>query len=328
MLRRLISPQPDESDPLDRTAFLAARDVCARHARSFHFASHFLPVPKRYAAYAVYAFCRMLDDAVDALEAPGETASGGAASPRDVEASLRRFATALDRAYEREPERVPLDAGEQALALRAFALTVRRYAIPKAHFEELALGCRMDLTVTRYDTWADLQTYCYRVAGVVGLVMCSVFGLRDERARANAVRMGDAMQLTNILRDVGEDWGRGRLYLPREDLDRFGYTEADVARGVVDDRFRQLMAFEVDRARRMFRDGADGLCALPDDGSRLTASAMAVIYAGILGAIERRGYDVYTGRAHLTAGEKVRRLPAAWRLSKREAGEPVPDVFT
>jgi phytoene synthase len=139
--------------------------------------------------------------------------------------------------------------------------------------------------------------------------------------------MGDAMQLTNILRDVGEDWARGRLYLPREDLERFGYTETDVARGVVDERFRRLMAFQIDRARALFRQGAEGLSALPDDGSRLTASAMAVIYAGILGAIERRGYDVYTGRAHLTAGEKVRRLPAAWRLSKRERGEPVPEVF-
>lgn len=318
MLRTLLAPPPAESDPSVRAAFLAARDVCRRHARSFYFASHFLPIEKRYAAYAVYAFCRLLDDAVDNAEGPPEDGQ--------AERALKRFESTLAAVYA-EPPAFPAEPTESALALYAFGLTVRRYHIPQRPFAELAAGCRMDLTVSRYDTWADLEMYCYRVAGVVGLVMCPIFGLSNPAAERQAVMMGNAMQLTNILRDVGEDWGRGRLYLPREDLDRFGYTEADVANRVVDARLRALMKFEIARARDLYRKGAEGLCHLANDGSRFTAAAMATIYAGILGAIERQDYDVYRSRAHLTTWQKLTRLPAAAAVARREAGEPVPTAF-
>lgn len=338
MLGHLLSPPPREPIERDRAAFLAARDVCRRHARSFYFASHFLPAEKRYAAYAVYAFCRMVDDAVDRVEdedddgnrdgSAREAASGRPPADRAARVSdaLARFERTLDDVYVRPPA-FPDTPAEPTLALYAFAVTVRRYGIPQQHFRELAAGCRMDLTVSRYSTWADLERYCYRVAGVVGLIMCPIFGLTHPAAERQAVMMGNAMQLTNILRDVGEDWGRGRLYLPREDLDRFGYTEADVAGRVVDDRFRRLMRFEVDRARSLYRRGADGLCHLPADGSRLTASAMAVIYGGILGAIERQGCDVYRSRAHLSTARKLGRLPEAAKLARRDHGDPLPDVF-
>ena len=288
-------------------AFAAARDICHRHARTFYFASVFLPRPKRDAAYAVYAFCRLLDDAADA---------GG-----DVAA----FDRALDAAY----AGTAADVGDaQArLALVAFAETVRRYDIPKRYFEELAAGCRMDLTVNRYATWDALRVYCYHVAGVVGLVMCRIFGLSDPAAERQAIVMGEAMQLTNILRDVGEDRGLGRVYLPGEDLARFGYAEAALMAGVVNEPFRELMRFEVGRARSLYREGAAGLVALADDGSRFTASAMGVVYAGILGAIERQGYDVFARRARLSTGRKLLRLPAARRLARRGAGDAVPDVF-
>ena len=342
VLGHLLSPPPREPAEHDRAAFLAARDVCRRHARSFYFASHFLPVEKRYAAYAVYAFCRMMDDAVDQVEegeqgeraregAAGlacDAASGDTAADRAVRVSeaLARFERTLDDVYERPPT-FPAHADEASLALYAFAVTVRRYEIPQQHFRELADGCRADLTVSRYATWDGLEGYCYRVAGVVGLIMCPVLGLSDPAAGRQAVLMGNAMQLTNILRDVGEDWGRGRLYLPREDLDRFGYTEADVAKRVVDDRFRALMRFEIDRARTLYRRGAEGLCHLSNDGSRLTAAAMGVIYAGILGVIERQGYDVYRSRAHLSTAGKLARLPRAVRVARSEPGDPLPDVF-
>ncbi len=291
----------------DPAAFAAARDLCRRHARTFYFASAFLPRPKRDAAYAVYAFCRLLDDAAD---------TGG-----DV--------AAYDRALTAAYAGSPADVGDaQArLALTAFADTVHRYAIPKRYFDDLAAGCRMDATVTRYATWADLRVYCYHVAGVVGLIMCRVFGLADEAAERQAVVMGEAMQLTNILRDVGEDRGLGRIYLPAEDLARFGYAEADLLAGVVNDPFRQLMRFEVDRARSLYRDGAAGLIHLADDGSRFTAAAMGVIYSGILGAIERQRYDVFARRARLSTPQKLLRLPAARRLSRRPPDAPVPDVF-
>jgi phytoene synthase len=209
-------------------------------------------------------------------------------------------------------------------ALHAFGKTVHRYQIPQKYFLELAEGCRMDLTIKRYATWKSLENYCYHVAGVVGVIMSCVFGVTSSDAGRQAVLMGNAMQLTNILRDVKEDWERGRIYLPLEDMVRFGYSEKDLSRGVVNDKFRALMQFQIERARDLYRQGAQGLCWLADDGSRLTASAMAVIYSGILEAIERQRYDVFSSRAHLTTAQKFRRLPGAWRLARRSHRQPLP----
>ena len=315
----------------DERAFAAAREICRRHARSFYFASFFLPKHKRDAAYAVYSFCRMIDDAIDLPEQEAQrepsVVGGACCSTSGLDARLGMFHARLDEIYAnglRPPEE---GADETNAALYAFAQTVHRYSIPKEYFLDLAEGCRMDLTIKRYATWASLERYCYHVAGVVGLIMCGVFGLTNSDAHRQAVLMGNAMQLTNILRDIREDYERGRIYLPQEDLARFGYSEKDLARGVVNERFVELMKFEVARARQMYREGAQGLCWLAGDGSRLTASTMAVIYGGILDAIERRNYDVFSGRAHLTTMQKVRRLPGAWRLARRGDGEALPAVF-
>jgi phytoene synthase len=344
----LVEATPDELKP----AFAAARNICRRHARSFYFASFFLPPRKRDAAYAVYAFCRMIDDAIDlphdesfagarglrhhpAMVSPRSLKVLDPAPGRDDHCSIdtleNRLAMLRDRLDEMYDGRLELPApaarSEAQHALRAFTHTVHRYEIPKQYFMDVAEGCRMDLTVARYATWADLENYCYHVAGVVGLIMSCVFGLRHSGACAQAIAMGNAMQLTNILRDVKEDFDRGRIYLPQEDLVRFGYTENELARGEVNQRFRELMRFEIARARELYRTGAEGLCWLAGDGSRLTASAMAVIYSGILDAIERQDYDVFAQRAHLTTPQKFRRLPAAWRLARRESGEPLPRLF-
>lgn len=272
--------------------------MCRRHAKSFHFASHFLPRDKRYAAYAVYAFCRTMDDAVDC------------APPGQAEAALHAFCRRLDDVY---AGRLDVAADDP---LRAFESVVREYGVPQRHFLDLADGCRMDLTVTRYADWPALEGYCYRVAGVVGLIMSRVFRLPDPAAEPRAVAMGNAMQLTNILRDVREDWERGRVYLPQGEMARFGVTESDLAAGRVTDGFRSLMAFQVTRARALYADGAAGLASLPPDGSRGTAAVMSTVYGGILDDIERRGYDVFSGRAHLSTARKLARLPTAWRLSR------------
>jgi phytoene synthase len=321
-------------------AFAAATSICRRHAKSFYFSSFFLPKPKRDAAYAVYAFCRLLDDATDE-----------ATDLADAQWQIDHFCGLLDQIYagnmplEAELERVAPSCScdarvaverssteeatqasqlqnlrnvpmQSALAMIAFAETVKRCDIPKNYFVEIAEGCRMDLTIYRYQTWEDLRKYCYRVAGVVGLIMSKVFGLDDPAAEAQAVLMGEAMQLTNILRDVKEDFARGRIYLPLEDLGRFGYTERDLAEATVNEPFRQLMRFEIDRARQLYRDGAAGLRHLTDDGSRFTAAAMGVIYSGILQAIERQNYDVFAKRARLTLPQKLLRLPTARRVSR------------
>jgi 15-cis-phytoene synthase len=321
------------TDPAERRAFDAAREVCRRHARSFYFASFFLPQPKRYAAYAVYAFCRMIDDAIDvADEPPQRPATISAAEPCGCGSSaldirLQLFRDRLDEIYTASLPAPGPDTGLELSALYAFQQTVHRYQIPQEYFLDLAEGCRMDLTVKRYATWAALERYCYHVAGVVGLIMCGVFGLTNSGAREQAIEMGNAMQLTNILRDIGEDYDRGRIYLPLEDMARFRYSERDLSRGVVNENFRELMRFEIDRARSLFRSGAQGLCWLAGDGSRLTASAMAVIYCGILSAIERQDYDVFSRRAHLSTPQKFRRLPSAWRLARRQHDQPLPRVF-
>jgi phytoene synthase len=297
-------------------SFDAARSICRTHARSFYFSSFFLPKPKRDAAYAVYAFCRLLDDATDEAE-----------NSADVERQITRFCDLLNAVYAGYEPDLPGGSDEAKLALRAFAITVNQYQVPREYFFEIAEGCRMDLTVFRYQTWDDLRKYCYRVAGVVGLIMCKIFGLAEPAAAEQAVLMGEAMQLTNILRDLKEDFDRGRIYLPLEDLRRFGYTETDLAAGLVNEPFRELMRFEIERARLLYRTGAEGLRHLPNDGSRFTATAMGVIYAGILRAIERRNYDVFSGRARLSLPQKLMRLPAARRVSHIAAGEKIPAVF-
>jgi phytoene synthase len=322
------APAPASSPPL-AAAFRASRAICKQNAKSFYFASFFLPQRKRYAAYAVYAFCRMIDDAIDLDDASVESSGGtSCGSCGGVDARLALFRDRLDEVYAGTLE-LP-DPAFRSLTqhvLFAFSKTVERYEIPREYFLDLAEGCRMDLTVKRYATWASLQKYCYHVAGVVGLIMSGIFGVRSSEAGEYAIAMGNAMQLTNILRDVREDWRLGRIYLPLEDLARFGYSQTDLSRGVVNDAFRRLMKFEVARARSLYREASKGLCWLVDDGSRLTASAMAVIYSGILDVIERQHYDVFRRRAALTTGQKLRRLPASWRLAKREDGQPMPRVF-
>jgi len=289
--------------------FAAARAICSRHAKSFYFASQFLPRPKRDYAYAVYAYCRLMDDAVDV---PGED---------DVHAALEGAPVLLDQIYS---GRISDGASERTAALRAFAYTVQECHIPRQYFLDLIEGCRMDLTITRYQTWRDLEKYCYHVAGVVGVIMCRVFALENQQAEQQAVAMGNAMQLTNILRDLREDDLRGRIYLPFQDMERFGYHEEDLQACVVNDSFRQLMRFQIARARRLYDEGAAGLCWLANDGSRLTASVMAAVYSGILQAIEKQGLDVFRARAHLSFFGKLQRLPRAWRTNQREAGDALP----
>lgn len=274
--------------------YFGARDICRRHAKSFYFASHFLPKEKRFHAYAVYAFCRLLDDAVD-------KANDNATRV----ARLVWFDDMLDSLYAGD---LPEDPIEQDKALRAFANTVNVCGIPKRLFQELAEGCRMDLTVATYADWPALEKYCYHVAGVVGVIMCHVFGLHDEAAHAKAIAMGNAMQVTNILRDVKEDLAMDRIYLPQEDLERFGVTRQELEAGRVTPQFIELMKFEIARARQLYADGARGLAMIPNDGSRYTAAVMSTVYGGILDAIERQNYDVFTRRARLNGVQKIRKL--------------------
>ncbi len=301
-------PGSPSSDQPSEAAWDACRAICRHHAKSFFFASIFLPKQKRRQAYAVYSFCRGIDDAVDTGD------------PATVGERLAAFAAGLDAIYTgKPPESGNSLTDEQRLALEAFAWTVRTCEIPKQYFLDLAEGCRADLVVHRYANWAELERYCYLVAGVVGLIMCRVFGLKNQAALAQAVQMGNAMQLTNILRDVKEDSERGRIYLPADEMAAYDVTERDIAGGHATENFVSLMRFQIARTRQLYVAAAGGLGELEADGSRQTACAMAVVYAGILRAIEQQNYDVFARRARVPFGNvgKLLRVPRALRLSRR-----------
>src|SRR5207302_11212368 len=189
--------------------------------------------------------------------------------------------------------------------LPAFHDVTRKYAIPKRFFHDLIDGAEMDLTKTRYETFDELYRYCYRVASVVGFVCIHVWGFSGgDSAYVPAEACGLAFQLTNILRDVKEDAQRGRIYLPLEDLQRFGYSEQDLLNGVADSRFHELMRFEAARAREYY-DKALPLIPLIDPASRPTSVIMYRIYRCLLDKIESHGYDVFSRRAKLSAARKV-----------------------
>jgi phytoene synthase len=259
------------------------------HARSFFFASHVLPKEKRQSAYAVYAFCRYADNLVDAMSQTTDPAHalGRVQSLREQLRLVYASSDRMDRRF---------------LALHD---TVLRYRIPEEYFRDLLRGVEMDLTKKRYASFSELRDYCYCVASVVGLIMTKIFGLSDDRGLPHAADLGTAMQLTNILRDIREDYGLGRIYLPADELEKFGYSEGELAHGVINGNFRAFMRFQIDRARHYYAVGARGIPLLTSDGSRSCVRLMSDTYAGILDRIEGNGYDVFSSRAYVSFAGKL-----------------------
>lgn len=297
----MISPPAAPRSAEERLAasYRRCEQVARTEARNFYFS--FLPLPpdKRAAMCAVYAFMRASDDMTDDPAAAG-----------DRQAALDRWRRSLEGALKGE------FGGSEILP--AFADTVRRFEIPHRYFWELIDGAAMDLTTTRYATWAELRRYCYLVASVVGFVCIHVWGFDPAGGKAleQAEACGLAFQLTNILRDVAEDAGRGRIYLPLEDLERFNVTEEQIFAGRMDERFRALMAFEAERARG-FYEASEGLAALVRPGGRASLSIMRSIYRGILDEIVRAGYQVFGRRASVSTPRKLAIVASAWLSSRR-----------
>jgi len=273
-----------------------ARALTRHHAKSFHFASHALPPVRRRAALALYAFCRRLDDLVD------EPGLGW--RPDDLRLRLER-ARSLVRGLYGDGPLAPVDAPFDPDELAALRDSVRRWGMPQAPFHDLIAGVEMDLTVRRYATFAELDRYCYRVAGTVGLLMAPILGCRDPQALAAAADLGRAMQLTNILRDVREDLERDRVYLPQDELAAAGLSDADLAAGRVDERFRSFMRGQVARARDYYRRGLAGVPALAAGRCQLTVRLMAAVYGDILRVIEAQGHDVFRARAAVPTRRKL-----------------------
>lgn len=265
--------------------FKDAELITKKFAKTFYFASRFLGREKRYAAYSVYALCRISDEAVD---------SGNNPSAADMLAGLQDNISA---AYS--------DTKLKDNILLAFRSTVSGYGIPKEHFDELISGMRMDLEKNRYANFSELCEYCHKVAGVVGLIMLKIFGYRRTEAEKHATGLGIAMQLTNILRDIKEDFSRGRIYLPEDELRRFGVSEDEIVEEKISVNFKALLRFQIERARQYYCNSAGGIKMITDLRSRFVAAIMKDMYAGILDSIEKNKYDIYSRRACVSAAGKA-----------------------
>lgn len=298
-----IPPRPraltaeDEREPTHRSlhkAYEYCQQITRRSSSNFYYAFRLLTPERRAALYAVYAFCRFVDDIADD------------AGRRDPVTLLARWRQELGHAYAGTPTH-PI----------GYALTdaVSRFHLPQAHFLDLIAGVEMDLRQRRYASFDELYTYCYRVASTVGLLCIEIFGYQQPSARAYAVDLGIAFQLTNILRDVLEDARRGRIYLPLEDLRRFDCTEADLLSGRYSPRVGALMAFECGRARAYYLR-ARGALAAEDRGSLAAAEAMRSIYERLLDRIEARHFDVFGPKVTLPRYEKLTLALAAWGRSQ------------
>jgi phytoene synthase len=265
--------------------------ITRAHSRSFHLATALLPAAKRQAMRALYAVCRITDDLVDC---------------REAEAAFRAW-----RAQVLSPDAAPNDP-----ILLAWADTRQRYAIPPRYVEQLLDGVAQDLRPQPVLTFDDLAAYAYGVASTVGLMSMHIIGYAGPKAVPYAIKLGVALQLTNILRDIGEDWAAGRLYLPLTEFAQFGLTQRDLAASLVDDRWRAFMRFQVNRNRQLYAEAWPGIRLLHSDG-RLAVMAAADFYSAILDDIESHEYDIFHRRARLGALAKLCRLPGLWRRSRR-----------
>ncbi|MBX3084796.1 MAG: squalene/phytoene synthase family protein [Anaerolineae bacterium] len=281
-------------DPITlAAAYRHCEALTNHHSKTFYLASGLLPDEKRQAARALYGFCRITDNIVDMSE--GE-------DPQEALEAWRRVVM------------LPQPPADEPVAL-AWADAQLRFAIPAGYARQLIDGVRQDFTKSRYATFAELAEYAYGVASTVGLMAMHIIGFQGNEAIPYAVKLGVALQLTNILRDVREDWQNGRLYLPLDELAAFDLSEADIEHGVrtgeYDDRWRRFMRYQIERTRMLYRDSLPGISLLNVDG-RFAITAAARLYEAIFDMIEAHDYDVFSKRASVSAVGKLRRLPGIW----------------
>jgi 15-cis-phytoene synthase len=262
-----------------------AQEIAKKSKSSFYYAFNLLPQDKRDAMNTVYAFCRETDDIVDEGSEPDEIRFE----------KLRKWRVELEKSLK----------GDSSYALlNKLSKTIRQFNIPIDPFFELLKGMEMDLQNKRYISFEDLRLYCYRVASTVGLMSIEIFGYKHKTARDFAVNLGIALQLTNILRDIKKDSQRGRIYLPQDDLNKFGCTEKDILQGVYNPAFRSLMEYEVERTRYYFNKATEAL-NVDDKASMFAARAMQHIYYKLLEKIVIADYNVFDKNIKVTRIEKI-----------------------
>jgi phytoene synthase len=265
---------------------------------NFYYSFLFLPRKQRAAMYTVYAFCKEVDNAVD------EPPAGS--NPQD---ELQRWRVELEAAYRGTPT-FPVTI--------SLAHHVRQLAIPQAYFEELIKGVEMDLTAARYASLQDLSVYCYRVASVVGLICLHIFGPTSARAQDYAVALGMAFQLTNILRDIGTDAAQGRIYLPEEDLRKFGCTDQTILQRQESEELRKLLHFETARTHEYYAKAQAAFEALPaqDQRALTVAEIMRAVYFRLLKKIETPGHQIFGQRARLSTAHRLAMAAGVWIRSR------------
>ena len=283
-------------------AYAHCRALTRLHSRTFYLASSLLPRAKCRAVQALYAFCRISDDLVD---------GGGSRAQLD---NWRRQALCSQVPGTLKVPGTSWD--ERELVTLAWADARARYRIPVRYAEQLIQGVGHDLDGASYETFEDLAAYCYGVASTVGLMSMHIVGFEGPEAIPYAVKLGVALQLTNILRDVGEDWRMGRLYLPRTELAAFDLSAEDIAQGCTDDRWQRFLAFQIERTRHLYAEALPGVAMLHRDG-RFAIAAAAELYRDILDDIEAHGGDVFQRRAYVSNWGKLRRLPGIWWSQRR-----------
>ncbi|MBW4612181.1 MAG: phytoene synthase [Desmonostoc vinosum HA7617-LM4] len=308
MLQLLDSPPRMKMLVSVDESYKLCRQLIAKYSATFYLSTLLLSKEKRPAVWAIYAWCRRTDELVD-----------GPASALTTSETLDLWEQQLESIFAGHP----VDNFDVALAD-----TVQNFPLDIQPFRDMIAGQRMDLYRSRYETFEELYLYCYRVAGTVGLMSTAIMGLDNTRNTApwnneqqryvpteEEIALGIAKQLTNILRDVGEDARRGRIYIPLEDLAQFNYTEQDLFKGVVDDRWRSIMNFQIKRARQFYTRAEKGISYLSTD-ARWPVWAALMHYSGILKVIERNDYNVFTQRAYVPQWQKISSLPVAWMRSQ------------
>jgi phytoene synthase len=289
-------PVPPILSPLE-SAYQQAEAITREYSKSFHLATSLLSKSERQAVRALYGFCRDTDNIVDDPQVA-------------VYHDLNWWREEVNRPWRKQ----------QRPVLMAWAHTRERYGVPQLYGDELVEGCELDLTHFRYQTWHELERYCYCVASTVGLMALHILGtttgVNYEDAKPYAIKLGEALQLTNILRDVGEDARRGRIYLPLEDLERFHVSEDDILRSKLHEPTIRLLQFEIERAYHLYNEAWPGIGFLAEK-ARFSVAVAADVYRAILEKIISNGYNVFTERAFLTRSEKLRRLPIIWMRMQR-----------
>ena len=281
-------------------AYAYCRQISQHHAKTFYLASLFLPKKQQKPIFAIYALLRTVDDLVDNAE---DKLHNGLITSEEIQTLLEGWKSRLRECYAVKLDNDPI--------MMAWHDTLTSYTIPIELPLDLMDGVAMDIEFKQFETFDELYVYCYKVASVVGLMTSEIFGYSDKQALQHAIELGIAMQLTNILRDIGEDVDRGRIYLPLEDLRRFNYSTEEFMQKKINANFINLIKFQIERARSYYRSSEKGIPML-EGRSRFAVGISSLNYSNILTAIESNDYDVFSKRAYRSFYQKISTIPFVW----------------